>query len=178
MPSVTLSPVGKMLVTTFGLGCLRPASGTWGSMPTVAIAGAMLWFGARPCGAGPWPSVLYHGVLAGVLLVFSWACIKFGDGAEVHFGKKDPGSVVADETAGQAIALIALPAAATGTIEHMAITLALAFVAFRVFDILKLWPANGLQRHPGGWGILLDDLVAGVQAMIVVQVVTRVVWGN
>ena len=178
MPSASLSPVGKMLVTTFGLGLLRPASGTWGSMPTVAIAGAMMLLGARPCGAGIWPSVIYHGVLLAVLLVFSWVCIAFGDAAEVHFGKKDPGSVVADETAGQAIALVALPAAATGGggFWHMAIMLAIAFVAFRVLDILKLWPANGLQKHPGGWGILLDDLVAGVQALVVVQVVVRVMW--
>ena len=182
MGSASLSPVGKMLVTTFGLGHMRPASGTWGSMPTVAIAGGMMLLGARPCGAGLWPSVIYHGVLLAVLLVFSWVCIAFGDAAEVHFGKKDPGSVVADETAGQAIALMALPAAATGEFWHMAVTLAIAFVAFRVLDILKLWPANGLQKCPGGWGILLDDLVAGVQALVVVQVVVRVgvrvMWGQ
>ncbi len=176
MASSGLSPVGKAMVTTFGLGLLRPASGTWGSMPTAALAGGMLLLHVRPSGEGVWPSVMYHGVLAGVLLVFSWACIKFGDGAEVYFGKKDPGSVVADETAGQAIPLMALPAAATGTFWHVVATVGIAFVAFRVLDILKLWPANGLQKQPGGWGILLDDLVAGVQAMVVVQVVVRVVW--
>jgi phosphatidylglycerophosphatase A len=178
MPSASLSPLGKALITTFGLGLLRPASGTWGSMPTVALAGAMMLAGARPCGGGVWPSVVYHGVLLIVLLVFSWVCVIFGDGAEVYFGKKDPGSVVADETAGQAIALVALPAAATGSFWHLAATLAIAFVAFRVLDILKLWPANGLQKHPGGWGILLDDLAAGVQALVVVQVAARVMWGN
>ena len=176
MASASLSRAGKMLLTTFGLGLMRPASGTWGSMPTVAIAGALMLLGARPCGAGLLPSVIYHGVLLAVLLIFSWACIAYGDGAEIHFGKKDPGSVVADETAGQAIALMALPAASTGTFWHMAITLAIAFVTFRVTDILKLWPANGLQKYPGGWGILMDDLVAGVQALVVVQVVVRVIW--
>ena len=83
MASASLSRAGKMLLTTFGLGLMRPASGTWGSMPTVAIAGALILLGARPCGAGLLPSVIYHGVLLAVLLIFSWACITYGDGAEV-----------------------------------------------------------------------------------------------
>lgn len=173
MPSTSLSPVGKAMLTTFGLGLMRPASGTWGSMPTVALAGALMLAGVRPCGDGLLASVIYHGVLAAVLVSFSWACIAFGDGAEVYFGKKDPGSVVADETAGQAIPLMAIPAAATGTFWHLVATLAIAFVAFRVCDIVKAWPARGWQRYPGGWGILIDDLVAGVQAMVIVQLVVR-----
>jgi len=165
-----------MLVTTFGLGYMRPASGTWGSMPTVAIAGGLILAGMRPCGAGPGASAAYHGVLALVLIVFSLVCIGFGDAAEMHFGKKDPGNVVADETAGQAIALMGLPSAATDAPLHLLFTLALAFVAFRGFDIWKPWPARGLQSYRGGWGILLDDLAAGVQAAIIVQMVTRVVF--
>ncbi|HMN41652.1 MAG TPA: phosphatidylglycerophosphatase A [Phycisphaerales bacterium] len=176
MPSEPLSPVGRTLVTTFGLGHLRPASGTWGSMPTVVIAACLLVCGARPCGDGLWPSVIYHGVLLAVLVVFSWACVMYGDGAEVYFGKKDPGSVVADETAGQAIALFALPAAATATPGRALISLGLAFLAFRLCDIVKAWPARGWQRYPGGWGILIDDLVAGVQALVIVQVAVRAMW--
>jgi phosphatidylglycerophosphatase A len=177
MADSPLSPLGKLLVTTFGLGLLRPAPGTWGSMPTVALAGAMILLRARPMGAGPESSAVYHGVLAAVLVIFSWACVRFGASAEAHFGKKDPGSVVADETAGQAITLCALPIAATTGLHHLIFTLALAFVAFRACDIAKVWPANGLQKIRGGWGILLDDLVAGAQAMVIVQVVVRVVWG-
>jgi phosphatidylglycerophosphatase A len=145
-------------------------------MPTVIVAGAMLVCGLHPCGNGLVPSVIYHAVLLGILLVFSWACVYYGDGAEVYFGKKDPGSVVADETAGQAIPLMALPAAATMSPSHAAITLLLAFLAFRVCDIVKAWPARGLQKYPGGWGILVDDLVAGVQAAVIVQVVVRIMW--
>ena len=160
----------------FRAGADAPRVGDVGSMPTVAIAGVLMLSGLRPCGDGVLASVVYHGVLAAVLLIFSWACITFGDGAEVYFGKKDPGSVVADETAGQAIPLLALPAMATGTFWHLVFTLALAFVAFRVCDIVKAWPARGWQRYPGGWGILIDDLVAGVQAMVIVQVVVRAIW--
>lgn len=174
MQEHALTPLGKLLVTTGGLGLLRPAPGTWGSMPTVALAGVLMLLGYTPAAPGL-PGIIYHGALALVLMVFSAACVIHGPAAEARFGKKDPGSVCADETAGQCLPLMLLPAAATGDLLHIALTLALAFVAFRIFDILKLPPANGLQRITGGWGILLDDLIAGVQAMIVVQLVTRLV---
>jgi phosphatidylglycerophosphatase A len=174
MPSTALSPAGRRLVTTFGLGLMRPASGTWGSLPSVVLAGVLIACGWRPSGAGALASAGYHAVMLGVLAVFTLACIVYGDAAEAAFGKKDPGQIVADETAGQCLPLLALPAAATLGLPHALGTLALAFVAFRAFDVLKLWPARGLQRVPGGWGVVLDDLVAGVQAAVVVQAVARV----
>ena len=176
MPSEPLSPVGRTLVTTFGLGHLRPASGTWGSMPTVVIAACLLVCGARPCGDGLWPSVIYHGVRGAVPVVFAGACGRSGAGAGVSLGKRRPGSAAPDETAGQAIALFALPAAATATPGRALISLGLAFLAFRLCDIVKAWPARGWQRYPGGWGILIDDLVAGVQALVIVQVAVRAMW--
>lgn len=177
MPSSALSPAGRALVTTFGLGLMRPASGTWGSVPSVLIAAGLIACGWRPLGAGPVASAGYHAVLLGVLIVFSLACVVFGDAAEAHFHKKDPGQIVADETAGQCLPLLLLPAAATQGLPHAAATLALAFVAFRVCDVVKAWPAGALQKVPGGWGVLLDDLVAGVQAMVIVQMVARVWLG-
>lgn len=164
MPSPRL-----LLITTFGLGHMRPASGTWGSMPTVALAATLIFAGYGPT-ATP---VLYHAVLIAWMLVFCIACLLGGREAELAFGKKDPGQAVADETAGQAIPLLFLPAAATSTTNHTLLTLALAFVAFRIFDIIKLPPARQLQRLQGGLGILIDDLIAGVHALIVVQLVTR-----
>lgn len=160
------------LITTFGLGYMRPASGTWGSLPTVLVAGGLIQLGHSPT-ADP---ILYHAVLIGILVVFSLACIVGGAEAEARFGKKDPGQAVADETAAQAIPLLALPASATSDLNHTAITLAIAFVAFRVFDIIKPPPARQIQRVGGGWGILLDDLFAGVYAAVIVQVVTRTLF--
>lgn len=168
-----LSPFGEAMLTTGGLGRLRPAPGTWGSMPPVALAGGLILLGWRPDGAGLTASIGYHGVLLLVLVLFCWACVRFGDFAEIHFNKKDPGSVCADETAGQCLPLLALPAASTASIGPLLISLAIAFLSFRVLDILKPWPAGRLQSYPGGWGILLDDLAAGVQALLVVQLVTR-----
>ncbi len=171
-----LSRFGESMLTTGGLGRLRPAPGTWGSLPPVALAGGLLLLGWRPDGAGVIASAGYHGVLALVFVLFCWTCVRFGDFAEVHFNKKDPGSVCADETAGQCLPLIALPAAATAGPLPALLTLTLAFLTFRLLDILKPWPAGRLQRYPGGWGILLDDLIAGVQAMVIVQLVTRLAF--
>ena len=166
------SRLGFALVTTFGLGYLRPASGTWGSMPPVLLAALLIAFGAGPA-ESPW---IYNGILAAVVVVFSLACIAMGDHAEARFLRKDPGNVVADETAGQALALLALPAAGVLTGPRAAITLLVAFLAFRVMDILKPPPARGIQRAPGGWGILLDDLVAGAYAVILVQLGVRLAF--
>jgi phosphatidylglycerophosphatase A len=170
-----LSPLGNTLITTFGLGYLRPAPGTWGSMPPVLLAGVLvaLGHGNQVCPVGLHGCWVYNAAIVATLLLFSFACVAFGDAAEARFGKKDPGHVCADETAGVCIPLLFLPPEAYATPVMTAMTLALVFLAFRIFDILKLPPANGLQRVPGGWGILLDDLVAGVQALVVVQVVVR-----
>jgi len=144
-------------ITTFGLGRLRPAPGTWGSLPPVVLAAAML--------AAGFPPLLATAVLLVVLVYFSAACLVQGDAAEARFGGKDPSSVVADETAGQCLPLLLLPAVAHASPLAGALTLLAAFLLFRVFDILKPWPADRLQAVPGGWGILLDDLIAGLYAL-------------
>jgi phosphatidylglycerophosphatase A len=78
-------------------------------------------------------------------------------------GEKDPRDVVIDEVAGQAIALI--PAALDPA------TYAIAFALFRLFDIAKPWPVNAAQRLPRGYGVVIDDVIAGVYAAILV-------WGG
>lgn len=162
---------GLRLITVFGLGFMRPASGTWGSMPPVILAAALIALGFAP-GTSTTHTLVYHAWLAIVFVVFAGACVVQGDRAEARFGQ-DPSEVVADEVAGQCIALAALPSAALATPTKTALTLAAAFLAFRLLDIVKPWPARQLQRVPAGWGILLDDLFAGFYAMIVVQVVAR-----
>ncbi len=157
--------------TVFGVGRLRPAPGTWGSLPPVLLAGAMI-----AMGLGPVDNPLHYNLaLLGVLVFFSAGCVAEGERAESVLCRKDPPDVVADEVAGQCIALMFLPAWSVADPCKAAMTLIGAFLAFRLFDIIKLPPAGGLQKRPAGWGILLDDLVAGVQAAVVVQVVVRAV---
>ncbi len=151
------APGPPLWISVFGLGTLRPAPGTWGSLPPVAIA-ALLYMS----GYGPHASpVIYYITIGAILLTFSAACVLQGPRAERYYGRKDPSNAVADETAGQCLSLLGLPVL---TLWPMLATLAFAFVAFRICDIIKPWPANGLQRLPAGWGILIDDLIAGLYA--------------
>ncbi len=134
----------SLLATWFGSGLLPKAPGTWGSLAALpcAIAIAAL--------AGPW------GLLAAVLAV-TVAGLWAADVYAARSGESDPGEVVIDEVAGQWLALV--PAALDPRLY------AVAFLAFRFFDIVKIWPANWLDRNlKGGWGIMLDDLAAGVYA--------------
>lgn len=163
--SHALSPLGRAMVTSGGLGYLRPAPGTWGSLPPIGLAALLIAAGA--------PALLFHALLITTLILFTAACVVCGDAAEAYFNKKDPSHIVADETAGQCIPLLFLPAVATASPANAAITLAAAFFAFRLFDIFKPPPANRLQRLPGGWGVVLDDLFAGFYAAIAVQLLTR-----
>jgi phosphatidylglycerophosphatase A len=157
------------LVTTFGLGHLRPFPGSWGSLPTVVVAGLLM-----AAGYGPnHHPIVFNLVLAAILVFFTMVCVVYGEAAEAVFLKKDPSHVVADETAGQALALMFLPAAAVSTPGRAIWTLVLAFLAFRIMDILKPWPAKQIQAYPAGWGVVLDDLMAGVYALIIVQVAAR-----
>jgi phosphatidylglycerophosphatase A len=76
----------------------------------------------------------------------------------------DPGPVVLDEVAGQWLALLVLVAA--GHTPALAEVLA-AFLLFRAFDVLKPWPIRALESLPGGWGIVADDLAAGLAAGVI-----------
>ncbi len=173
----------ERLLTVFGLGYRKPASGTWGSLPPPAITLALVFLlGAN--GLSAFDTWLINGVLVILLLVFSYACLAWGDWAEAIYGKKDPGQVVADEVAGQAVALLALPWRAImdvdgliqGAIGFNIALAATAFFTFRIFDIVKPPPARGIQRWPSGWGILVDDLFAGVYALIVTQLLAHYLW--
>lgn len=170
----------ELMVSTFGLGRLRPAPGTWGSLPPAALAWLLLWFGA--------PAWVYNASLVVVCVAFTLVCLRLGAWAEQHCGKKDPSLVVADETAGQCVALLLLsplwPALApphgvgvwpfwgaldTARLAHVTGVVAAGFVLFRVMDILKPPPAHALQRLSGGLGVVIDDLVAGLYALILLH---------
>ncbi len=81
-------------------------------------------------------------------------------------GEADPSIVVIDEIVGMWIALILVP---SGWIPVL-----LAFIFFRAFDILKPFPAAALERIPGGWGIMLDDVIAGIYANAAVQILAAI----
>jgi phosphatidylglycerophosphatase A len=140
--------------TFFGAGRMRPGPGTWGS-----AAAALLWFAAA---RGLRLSRMeLNGLTVAAALIAGAAGIPAGTVVERESDRMDPGHVVIDEVAGQWIALINSRA----DLAH----LLAAFLLFRLFDIFKPWPARRLERLPGGWGIMFDDVAAGVYALLVAQ---------
>lgn len=111
-----------------------------------------------------------------VLLAVAGACVAavaWGRWAIERFARKDPKPFVLDEFAGQCLALLALPPLADDSGAGLASVLVGQFLLFRFFDILKPPPARQLERLPEGWGILCDDLMAGVYANVLGQVLWR-----
>ncbi len=167
---ITMSPSSEMLLTTGGLGHMRPASGTWGSLPPVIIAYALIMLGIGPGDPLSW---VYFLVLALICIIYSAACVLLGHEAEAKWGK-DPSEVVADETAGQCLTLMFIPAGICNCpMTTMGAVLG-AFFLFRAFDILKPWPAGAMQNIAGGWGILLDDIFAGIMGGIALLIILSI----
>jgi phosphatidylglycerophosphatase A len=138
-----------IIATWFGCGFAPKGPGTAGSLG--AIAAAFL-FALHPA-FRPW-----HLAVAALLLTpaFIWAAGRVAS----ESGRKDPQIVVADEVAGQWLALAAAP-----SLSPLAVLS--AFVLFRFFDIVKPPPVRQFERLPGGGGIVADDLMAGVYGALV-----------
>jgi phosphatidylglycerophosphatase A len=123
------------------------APGTFGS-----AAGLLLWW-LLP---GSW---IFQAVAIVILfIVGSWA----GSVAEHHFNKTDPGPVVVDEVMGMLITLFLNPVGWRGA--------AAAFIAFRIADVIKPYPANRLERLHGGVGVMADDAMAAIYANTALRV--------
>lgn len=145
------------LGTFFGAGFLQPGPGTYGS-----VAALLLWYGAAHVFA---PSRLALAIGTTTAAVgITLLGIRASTIVARESGRKDPGHVVVDEVAGQLIALIAI----APDWRHAAISLLL----FRIFDILKPPPVRQLERLPEGTGIMMDDVAAGVLALLCAQFIS------
>lgn len=152
---MTRAPRWATLVATFfGVGLLRPGPGSWGSAATVVL----WWLVARGIAPQwqPWAAVLLAGLVVAVGIPAATQVCRSS-------GLKDPQFVVIDEVAGQLITLIAAPVAWK--------SLVLGFILFRAFDIVKPPPVRQLEHLPEGFGIVIDDVGAGLYALAVMQVV-------
>ena len=159
----------RLIATCLGLGWMPVAPGTWGSLPPVVVFAALVC-----CGAS---DVTTMAVVALMVVAGCVGCVLCAPASIAATGKIDPGEVVADEFAGQAVAFLAVPLVATRSLscwEGLVIA-ACGFLAFRVIDISKPGPIKKLERFPAGWGILADDLGAGVVAAVITCVATAIV---
>lgn len=147
----------------------------------MSLLDRLAWLYATGCGVGLVPKAPgTFGSLWGPLLVAGWqslsrpaheavvvaiVAVLLGVAAAQRvarrYGLEDPGCVVCDEIVAFAIVFAMTPVTWT--------TAAIGFVWFRVFDVLKPWPIRRLERLPGGWGIMADDLLAGVFAAAALQ---------
>lgn len=145
-----------LLGTVCGAGLVGPAPGTNGSAVAVlawwAIA-SQLEMSYRPL------------VLAALVVVVTAVGIPAATRVAREAGKTDPGCVVIDEVAGQWLTLMFAPLGWKALLA--------GFILFRAFDMLKPFPVRRLERLPEGWGIVVDDLGAGVYALLVMQVLAH-----
>ena len=140
---------GVWLATCGPVGYVPLAPGTAGSLVGLACYGAVRLLG------GDWTQLALAAAVTGCGV---WAATA----AERHFGRSDPGHVVIDEVAGMLLTLLWLPVTWQGA--------AAGFCLFRLFDVVKPFPARRLERLRGGWGIMADDIAAAAYAHVALRI--------
>lgn len=138
------------IATFFGIGHISKAPGTWGSLAALPLAFGMMWL-------GPWPYLLITIAIA-ILAIFA------AEQYEKQSHKHDSKEIVIDEVAGILVTMAMLPMTWQSFV--------FGFILFRILDIFKPFPIRYFDRHvPGGFGVVADDLVAGLIANIILQLV-------
>jgi phosphatidylglycerophosphatase A len=151
--TVPKSRLSWLIATFFGVGFLPPGPGTWASAVTV-----ILWWATGHWLQSGWP------IPVAVLVSVAITIIGIPPSTVVarESGRKDPGFVVIDEVAGQMISLIGVPFSWKYFLA--------SFILFRSFDIVKPFPLRRLESLPGGTGIMMDDVGAGLYALALLQI--------
>ena len=156
-PSVLMKDPGHALSFGFGSGLSPYAPGTMGTLVAIPLYLLVAQFGML--------SVLIACVIVCVLGVY--LCARTTAALGVH----DHPAIVWDEIAGYFVTMLFAPASVT--------TVVLGFVLFRIFDILKPWPISVIDsRLKGGLGVMLDDILAGLFALIILQLIIYLGWVN
>ena len=138
----------KAFSTFFGAGFFPVAPGTFASLLTALLYKYLL---------DRW-ALAWFGVL--IVLVFLSGVATAGAYAK-ELGRKDPHPIVIDEVCGQLITYILVPG--------LWVNVAVGFFLFRVFDVIKPYPIRKLENLPRGWGIMADDVLAGVYSAVLLQ---------
>lgn len=147
-----ISHLAYYTATILGAGRLPLMPGTWGSLVVLPLYLLL----------GKYELVFF--IITLILLIIS---IPVSTYVAKRMKKKDPSVIVIDEFVGQMIALLFIP-------EFGIKTFIIAFLLFRICDIIKPPPANISQKLYLGWGVVIDDVVAGVYANLILQIIMRV----
>jgi len=142
--------------TGFGIGYIRYAPGTFGSL--LAMLLFVIFYHPLAGDESLWQSY-YLGIVIALLVfgtIVSWA-------AEYSLNKDDPKEIVIDEILGMAVTFLFLP--------KTYLVVILGFALFRLLDIIKPFPAYQSQRVPFGLGIMLDDLIAGIYSNLLIRLI-------
>ena len=145
--------IARLIASTFYSGLSPIAPGTVGAAITIAI----LWF------LPPISSWILGGAAVVMFLVGVWAAKL----AEQSWGH-DAGKINWDETVGMLLTILFLP--------KTMLIYGVAFVVCRVLDVIKPYPANVSQKLPHGWGVMIDDVIAGIYGNLLLQIVFRVLF--
>jgi len=140
----------KLIATSLGIGYIGKGAGT-----VAAAACSVCWYLAYRNGYQPVPSLL---ITIAITLIGIWS-----SNVVAQIWGKDPARVVIDEVAGMCISLLFIPVSIKYVIA--------ALILFRFFDIVKPLFIRKLEKFPGGWGIMFDDVLAGIYANIVLQII-------
>lgn len=156
-PGLSFRHPAVLLSTWFGSGLIPIASGTWGSAAALPFAYVILLAGGPVAG----PYVLAAAAVL-IFLVGVWSADLYSR----RLGVSDPGAIVIDEVAGQWLTLTVAP--------PEILPFVIGFFLFRLFDVIKPWPASWADRSvKGGFGVMLDDVFAGIYAAIVLWGIER-----
>ena len=139
--------IALILATWFGIGLVPLVPGTFGTLAAVPLILLLNYLGE------------WYGVFA--LVVITIVAIRVSDRTQELLGRTDPSEVVIDEVAGFLATMLLFPPSL--------VNVGLGFILFRFFDIVKPWPVRQTERLKGGFGIVVDDLLAGVYAHLVLR---------
>jgi phosphatidylglycerophosphatase A len=142
--------LANTIVTFFGVGSIKFASGTWASL----VSGALLFL--------VWPSleIEWKGIATLLLFFIGWF---YSDYVEKRDGSHDPSMIVIDEVVGMMITSILLP--------QIWWQWLIAFLAFRICDILKIWPASYFDKRKGGFSVMFDDVLMAILALFLTHLI-------
>lgn len=138
----------KLIASSLGIGYIPWFPGTWTSLVVVAL----FWFW-NPQG-NAWLIFTLVSIIVAMMVAQS---------AEKYFHNKDDKKITVDEVAGMAIALSFVP--------HDIWLIILAFIIFRILDISKIFPLRKIEKQPGAWGLVGDDIVAGIYTHLVMYLI-------